>query len=130
MNYLSCKVLVQVLTRVPETVFFGRSVSYLCLYVLPEVVGAHRKGNPLPFTANTPTLYVNWISRLLLTFVKPKGRGQIKPSSFTEASLLSYNARSCRSKIMLAFVSLSAVIQFRKTLLLIFIVWLNWFDTA
>lgn len=73
-----------------------QSLSYLFVFIYTsEVVEAHRKGSPLPFIANTLPLYVNWISRLLLTFVKPKGGRQIKPSCFTGASLLSYNARSC-----------------------------------
>lgn len=82
----------------------------LPLYVPPNLVEAHRKGNPLPFIANTLALCVNLISRLLLTFVKPKGGGQIKPSCSTDASLLSYSARSSRSEIKLTSVSLSDAI--------------------
>jgi len=102
----------------------------LFLRVLPNAVEADRQGNPSRLMANTFALYVNGIATLWPTFFTPKGGGQIKPSCFTDASLLSYNARSYRSKITVTFVSLSGVVQFRKTLVLIFIVWLNWFDTA
>lgn len=109
----------------PETAFIGTSLSYLFAFICtPQRGGSTQERQLLPFIADTLALCVNWISRLLLTFVKPKGGGQIKLSCSSDASSLSYNARSCRSKIMLTFVSLSDVIQFRKTLVLIFIVWL------
>lgn len=79
---------------------------------------------------HTMSICVNSFSRLWFTCAKPKGGEQTKASCSTDAlSLLSHNARSCQSKIMHVFMSLPDVTYFRQTLVLIFIVWLNWLDT-
>lgn len=84
----------------------------ICFYknFLPWQRHTEIEGNPLPSVANILALYVNWISRFLLTFAKPKGGGPIKSSCSTDASLLSYNVKSCQSRITLTFMSLSSVI--------------------